>query len=129
MGVCCWVRESPTLYQSKFCLFCDPILEYKRSIVLDFNLLLLQFLSALAIPLNGTLFQTNFFMITRPYPRVNGLKTTSFPAAHTRIANIWEYPLPREVYNHIACSWYVDVTETLLKINSVQFSALHLNAT
>ena len=30
-------------------------------------------------------------MITRPYPRVNGLKTIPFPAAHTRIANIWEY--------------------------------------
>ena len=34
-------------------------------------------------------------MITRPYPRVNGLKTIPFPAAHTRIASIWEYPFPR----------------------------------
>ena len=25
VGVCCWVCESPTLYQSKFCKFCDPI--------------------------------------------------------------------------------------------------------
>ena len=31
-------------------------------------------------------------MITRPYTRLNGLKTMPFPAAHTRIANIWEYP-------------------------------------
>ena len=35
-----------------------------------------------------------FSMITRPSPRANGLKTVPFPAAHTRIANIWEYPLP-----------------------------------
>ena len=35
-----------------------------------------------------------FSMITRPYPRVNGLKTIPFPAAHTPIANIWEYPPP-----------------------------------
>ena len=33
-----------------------------------------------------------FSMITRPYTRPNGLKTIPFPAAHTRIANIWEYP-------------------------------------
>ena len=33
-----------------------------------------------------------FSMITRPYNRPNGLKTIPFPAAHTRIANIWEYP-------------------------------------
>ena len=31
-------------------------------------------------------------MITRLYTRLNGLKTIPFPAAHTRIANIWEYP-------------------------------------
>ena len=24
-GVCRWIRERPTLYQSKFCTFCDPI--------------------------------------------------------------------------------------------------------
>ena len=30
-----------------------------------------------------------FSMINRPYPRVNGLKTIPFPAAHTRIANIF----------------------------------------
>ena len=35
-----------------------------------------------------------FSMITRPYTRLNGLKTVSFPAAHTRIANIREYPPP-----------------------------------
>ena len=27
MGLCRWVRESPTLYQTKFCKFCDPIPE------------------------------------------------------------------------------------------------------
>ena len=36
-----------------------------------------------------------FSMITRPYPSLNGLKTTPFPAAHTRITNTWEYPPPR----------------------------------
>ena len=63
-----------TLYQSTFSIFCyyhfcplsDPV---KQDPILD-----------------------QFSMITRPYPRVNGLKTIPFPAAHTRIANIWEYP-------------------------------------
>ena len=36
-----------------------------------------------------------FSMITRPYTRPNGLKKILFPAAHTRIANIWEYSPPR----------------------------------
>ena len=31
-----------------------------------------------------------FSMITRPYTRLNGFKTLPFPAAHTRISNIWE---------------------------------------
>ena len=35
-------------------------------------------------------------MTTKPYPRVNGLKTIPFSAAHTHIANIWEYPLAPE---------------------------------
>ena len=35
-----------------------------------------------------------FSIITRPYPRAIGLKTIPFPAAHNRIANIWEYPPP-----------------------------------
>ena len=35
-----------------------------------------------------------FSMITRPYPKVNGLKTIPFPAAYTHIANVWEYPPP-----------------------------------
>ena len=35
-----------------------------------------------------------FSIITRPYPSLNGLKTTPFPAAHTRIANLWEYLPP-----------------------------------
>ena len=39
-----------------------------------------------------------FSMITRPYTRPNGLKTIPFPAAHARIASIWEYPLPRGHY-------------------------------
>ena len=33
-----------------------------------------------------------FSIITRPYTRQNGLKTIPVPAAHTCIANIWEYP-------------------------------------
>ena len=41
-----------------------------------------------------------FSMITRPYTRLeNGLKTITFPTAHTHITNIWEYPpLPRGGY-------------------------------
>ena len=35
-----------------------------------------------------------FSMIARPYTRLNGLKTIPFPAGHTHIANIWEYPPP-----------------------------------
>ena len=36
-----------------------------------------------------------FSMITRPYTRLeNGLKTITFPTAHTHITNIWEYPPP-----------------------------------
>ena len=62
-----------TLYQStlsilcyyNFCPLSDPA---KRDPVLD-----------------------QFSVITGPYPRVNDLKTIPFPAAHTRIANIWEY--------------------------------------
>ena len=33
-----------------------------------------------------------FYRISRPYTRINGLKTIPSPAAHNRIANIWEYP-------------------------------------
>ena len=33
-----------------------------------------------------------FSMITRPYTRVNGLKTIPFPAVHIHMANIWVYP-------------------------------------
>ena len=36
-----------------------------------------------------------FSIITRPYPIPNDLKTIPFPVAHTRIANIWLYPPPR----------------------------------
>ena len=35
-----------------------------------------------------------FSMITRPYTRLNGLKTIPFPAAHTRLANIRDYLPP-----------------------------------
>ena len=49
-----------------FCLLSDPV---KQDPILD-----------------------QFSMITRPYPRVNGLKTISFPVAHTCIANMWKYP-------------------------------------
>ena len=31
-------------------------------------------------------------MISRPYTKLNGLKTIPIQAAHSRIANIWEYP-------------------------------------
>ena len=33
-------------------------------------------------------------LIYIPYPRVNCLKTIPFKAAHTYIANIWQYPPP-----------------------------------
>ena len=49
LGVCrqrC-VRESPTLYKTKFSKFCDPLPDQKCSIILDFSLLW-------AILLNGT---------------------------------------------------------------------------
>ena len=93
--VCHWVRESPTLYQTKnaqlflISVFCgDPV---KQNPIVD-----------------------QFSVITRPYTRPNGLKTIpstrpnglktipytrtndlkSIPSstAHTGIANIWEYP-------------------------------------
>ena len=35
------------------------------------------------------------FMIYKPYPRVNCLKTIPFTAAHSYIAHIWQYPPPR----------------------------------
>ena len=38
-------------------------------------------------------------MITRPYTRPNDLKTILSPAAHTHIANIWEYPSPQGLSN------------------------------
>ena len=31
---------------------------------------------------------------TIPFTRPNGLKTIPSPAAHTRIANMWDYPIP-----------------------------------
>ena len=40
-----------------------------------------------------------FSMITRPYTRLNGLKTILFPVAHTCIAKIWEYP-PIRIRNY-----------------------------
>ena len=35
-----------------------------------------------------------FSIITKPYARLNGLKTIPFPWTHTHIAKIWEYPPP-----------------------------------
>ena len=45
-------------------------------------------------PVKRVLILDQFSMITWPYPRVNRLKAIPFPAAHTCIANVWEYPLP-----------------------------------
>ena len=78
-----------TLYQSKnvqlllisifcyynFCLLSDPV---KQNLILD-----------------------QFSIITKPYPRVNGLKTIPFPTRHTHIANIWEYPLPPRTLQYL----------------------------
>ena len=62
-----------TLYQSTLSIFCYynfvRLAIYRRNPILD-----------------------QFSMITRPYPRVNGLKTIPFSAALTRVANSWEYP-------------------------------------
>ena len=52
------------------------------------------FQSFVSNPVKRDLILDQFSMITRPYTRPNGLKTIPFPAAHTRIANKWEYPLP-----------------------------------
>ena len=57
-------------------------------------------------------------MITKPYPIVNGLKTMPFSAAHTRIANIWEYPPP-----HPRGRTYGEVNNLL---HSVCLVVLHL---
>ena len=45
-----------------------------------------------------------FSMITRPYTRPNGLKTIPFSAAHTRIANMWEYH-PSPPVNMFKLGW------------------------
>ena len=50
------------------------------------------FQSFMSDPVKWDLILDHFSMITRPYTRINGLKTISFPAAHTRRANILEYP-------------------------------------
>ena len=47
----------------------------------------------MGVPVKRDPILDQFSMITRPYPRLKGLKTIPFPAAHTRIANIFEYPL------------------------------------
>ena len=65
-----------TNYESKFCKFCDPIpetQEYPR-----FNLLLI--FCPLSDPVKR--WYETLFKITRPYPRVNGLKTIPFPVAY-----------------------------------------------
>ena len=67
-----------------------------------------------------------FSMITRPYPSLNGLKATPFPAAHTRIANILEYPPPRSptVVFHplIVMAGLVDSRERRTVLNFLLFS-------
>ena len=56
---------------------------------------------------------------TIPFARPNGLKTIPSPAAHTSIANIWEYPLPPEHNSpslHVYLYW---PTRDLLEIKIV----------
>ena len=65
-----------TLYQSTLSIFCY----YKFSPLSD--------------PVKQDPILDQFSMITRSYPRVNGLKTKPFPVAHTCIANIREYLPP-----------------------------------
>ena len=67
-----------------------------------------------------------FSMITRPYPSLNGLKTTPFPAAHTRIANIWEYPRSPTVVFHplIVMAGLVDSRERRTVLNFLLLSGM-----
>ena len=44
-------------------------------------------------------------MITRPYTRLNGLKTIPFSAVHTRITNTWAYT-PRELHIIARCLYF-----------------------
>ena len=66
-----------------------------------------------------------FSMITRPYTRLNGLKTIPFPAGHTRIANIWEYPPPppRSVHkrDELACRTCMYATRRRIQVSVTVF--------
>ena len=86
--------------------FCDPFPDQKCSIILDFSLV--------SDPVERDHILDQFSMITRPYTRPNGLKTipstrpnglknVPSPAAHTRIANIWEYPPPPRGFCAVLC--------------------------
>ena len=85
-GVCRWVRESATLYQTKFCKFCDRIPIFCEQ-------------SRWTDPILD-----QFSTITRPYARLNGMKTIPFPVAHTRIAN-----KKRSIVMAV-CGWVVAMT-------------------
>ena len=55
-----------------------------------------------------------FSMITRPYTRLNGLKTIPFPVEHTCMANLWEYPPPPHPWGKYANHFYkVDSLEKM----------------
>ena len=62
-----------------------------------------------------------FSMLTRPYTRPNGLKTIPFPAAHTLIDNIWEYPpgvFIQQTQNQKTWICCIPKTNTIHKSNS-----------
>ena len=50
------------------------------------------FQSFVSDPVKQDLILDQFSMITRPYTKTKWLETTTFPAAHARVANIWEHP-------------------------------------
>ena len=56
-------------------------------------------------PVNQDPILDQFSMITRPYTRLNGLKTIPIPAAHNLYSQqfiiIWEYPLGQEALSLI----------------------------
>ena len=87
VGVCRWVRENPALYS-------DQILQNLWPCTRPEMLNCSWFQSFVGDPVKRDPILDQFSMISRPHTRLNGLKTIPFPAAHTRIANIWEYPPP-----------------------------------
>ena len=69
-----------------------------------------------------------FSMITRPYPRVNGLKTIPFPAAHTNIANKWEYPHGgRGGHIHGISQWSIQYANNTSNWNNVSIKTRKLH--